>query len=836
MRIIHIQTLKGPNVWSRHPILEAVVDLEELKDSPSNTLPGFYERLSSWIPSLVEHRCSVGERGGFLQRLKEGTWPGHILEHTALELETLAGTAVGFGKTRETSTPGVYKVAVRYVEERLGRACLTSALEILLAAVYDRPLNISSKIAELREIADSVCLGPSAQAVVDAAKRADIPVRRLNDGNLVLLGQGIKQRRIWMSETDQTSAVAESIAQDKQLTRTLLQECGVKVPEGRVVSSPEEAWTAADEIGIPVVVKPRDGSRGRDVFIGLSRREDIEHAYRIVDGNGAEVIVEQLIQGGSYRLLVIDGCVTAAATSEPAMIVGDGTSTVRSLIDTQINASRLEGFDKYPAIDLSEPVVQFELKRQNVAVDDVPKSGSRIRVQQTGSAVRDVTDDVHPETAEQAVIAARVVGLNIAGVDIVASDISRPLEDQGGRVVEVNAGPGLYIHLKPSSGKPRPVGEAVLNGLFKQGESGRIPLACVMGTSGKTTVARMLDCMLIKSKRHVGLACSDGIFQEGRLVRAGNRTDAASSRDVLLDPAVDAAVVEASVSGIACEGLGFDRCDVAVVTNLGEEDYIGSGVAESKEALFDLQRCAVDVLLPTGCAVLNGDDPVAADMARLFKGDAVLFSRRPDCPEILDRIQAGLRAVILQEGRIVLARKEGLIPLAEISRIPISANGRFDFQIENCMAASAAAWALGLSPEVIRGVLLSFGANYQDAPGRGSVFTIGGVTVVIDRADNARACAALLRGVGRFEARHRVVVALEKSDRDEQRIIRRRSAWTNAFGNSILTGAQALNEGLSDIHKGDLLVVLVDDVHIKPIVEVIRKRFGSSGFRRVSMS
>jgi cyanophycin synthetase len=713
MKIVEIRTLRGPNIWSRHPILEALVDLEELRDSPSDTLPGLYERLTAWLPSLVEHQCSVGERGGFLQRLREGTWPGHILEHVTLELQCLAGTQVKFGKARETSRPGIYRVVARYVDERLGRACFHEALELLLSAIHDRPYNVEQRLVRLRALADAVCLGPSTRTVVEAAEALGIPARRLNDGSLVLLGQGCRQRRIWTSETDLTSAVAESIAQDKDLTRKLLAECGVPVPEGQIVADAQEAWTVAQEIGLPVAVKPRDANQGRGVFLALETREQVELAFSAAADEGSSVMVEKMIPGRGHRLLVVDGKMVAAALTEPAAVVGDGRSTVLELIDRQINGERSLSHGKYRTLDLIDldPVVRFEVARQGLDVHAVPGPGARVLIQRKGHVVHDVTEQVHPEVADRAQLAARVVGLNIAGIDIVTPDISRPLEEQGGAVVEVNAGPSLYTHARPATGKVQPVGEAIVKGLLPAGDSGRIPLACIMGTNGRTVVARMLACMLLKARRHVGLACGEGIFHDGILARPGDRSDAPSARDVLLDPAVDAAVIEASPQGILKEGLGFDRCDVAVVTGLTEDDHVGSGYAESSEELFTIQRCGVDVVLPSGTAVLNADDPLVVRMEPLCAGDVVFFSRNPEQEHLRKHLRGGRKAVLVQDGHIGLVRGHDRTDLAALAALPQGPGGEPLVPLESSLAAAAAAWVMGLPPEIIGGVVLSFGAD-----------------------------------------------------------------------------------------------------------------------------
>src|SRR5512139_1042014 len=408
MKFIKVMSLRGPNIWTYRPVLEAWVDIGALEDSPSNSIPGFYERLTSWLPGLAEHRCGIGEPGGFLQRLREGTWPGHILEHVTIELQNQAGMKTGFGKARETSTRGLYKVVVRTRHEKVGRACMDAARDLVMAAIEDRPFDVSSTITQLRALADSLCLGPSTACIVDGASERSIPSIRLTDGNLVQLGYGTRQHRIWTAETDKTSAIAESIAGDKDLTKTLLQACGVPIPEGRLVESPQDAWEAAEEIGVPVVVKPLDANHGRGVSTELMSQSEVEAAYELAINEGSAVIVERYIRGNEHRLLVVGGKLAAATRGESVMIEGDGSSTIRLLIDNQINSDPRRGTtEDYPLefVLLDEDAaVRFELSRQGFAPDSIPPQGKKIMIQRNGNVAIDVTDMVHPEVAETAAL------------------------------------------------------------------------------------------------------------------------------------------------------------------------------------------------------------------------------------------------------------------------------------------------------------------------------------------------------------------------------------------------------------------------------------------------
>jgi cyanophycin synthetase len=698
--------LRGPNIWTYRPVIEAIVDIGELEDYPSNTLPGFIDRLKAFLPSLIEHRCSYGERGGFLRRLDEGTWAGHILEHVSLELQNLAGMPGGFGKARETPVRGVYKVVIRAWHEEVTRACLEAGRELVLAAINDQPFDVAANVERLRDLAERKLLGPSTGCIVDAALAKDkrIPaIRLLPTGNLVQLGYGVKSRRIWTAETDRTSAIAETISRDKDLTKTLLESCGVPIPEGRHVDDAADAWEAAQEIGVPVVVKPYDGNHGRGVFTNLTTREEVEAAYAGAIDEGSGVIVERFIEGGEHRLLVVGGKLIAAARGETASIVGDGKSTVDELIDSQINSDPRRGAAEEFPLDVVElatnPVAMHEVQRQGFAPDSVPPEGREILVIRTGNHTCDVTHLVHPETAATASLAARVVGLDIAGVDLVCDDISQPLAAQRGAIVEVNAGPGLLMHLKPEHGEARPVGRAIVDHLFPNGDDGRIPIVGVTGSYGKTTVCQLVARLLTLSGRHTGMACSSGLYLDHRRAESGDRAHFAGANRLLMNRAIEAAVFENGSDAILGEGLAYDRCQIGVVTNVDVARHSGRFYIETPEHVFNVLRTQVDLVLPGGAAVLNARHDMLVKMAPLCDGEVIYFAVDPDLPALAEHRQKGKRAVIVRYGQIMLASGEGEIALAKLADIPLSKSVQ---QTENVLAAVAAAWALAISPDVMR--------------------------------------------------------------------------------------------------------------------------------------
>ena len=494
IQLLRINYLRGPNLWTYRPVLEVWLDLGALEDHPSHQIPGFNERLTAWLPALIEHHCGVGERGGFLQRLQEGTWCGHVLEHIVIELLNLAGMPTGFGQTRSTSPRGVYRMVFRARDEQVARVALAQGHRLIMAAINDEPFDVQAAVARVRTEVDERYLGPSTACIVTAATDRGIPHIRLNDGNLVQLGYGAAQRRIWTAETERTSAIAEGIASDKDLTKSLLKSCGVPIPEGQIVNSPAEAWEAAQDIGLPVVVKPSDGNHGRGVSLDLRKQEDIEAAYHVAYPEGSDVMVERYISGDEHRLLVVDGKLVAAARGELVCITGNGHSTVTELIETQLNSDPRRGYEEEYPLEIIDVATdsKLELKRQDLDAQSVPAAGRVVVVQRNGNMAVDCTDEVHPEVAHMAALAAKVVGLDIAGIDLVAQDISKPLQAQGGAIVEVNAGPGLLMHLKPMEGQPRPVGRAIVDHLFATADDGRIPVVGISGSRGKTTVAKLV--------------------------------------------------------------------------------------------------------------------------------------------------------------------------------------------------------------------------------------------------------------------------------------------------------------------------------------------------------
>ena len=716
-------SLKGPSIWTYPPCIETWIDIGELEDFPSDKIPGLYERLAAWLPGLIEHRCNYDERGGFLRRLKEGTWTGHILEHVVLELMTLAGLPDGFGRTRETTTRGVYKLVVSNFHEECTRLALDLGRELVLAAIHDDPFDITEAIKPLRRKVDRKYLGPSTAAIVNAAEARKIPhIRLLDDGNLVQLGYGAAMRRIWTAETDSTSAIAETISRDKDLTKELISSVGVPVPEGREVDDADDAVEAAEDIGFPVVVKPTDGNHGRGVFIDLTSADDVRKAYAIAVEEGSGVLVERSIQGIEHRLLVIGGKLIAANRSDLITVTGDGKSTVQELIDNQINVDPRRGTTELHPLSIIriDTAAQMELDRQKLTADSVPEAGREVLIQRNANHAFDCTDEVHPDTAAIASLAARVVGLDIAGIDLVCQDISKPLAAQGGAIVEVNAGPSLLMHIKPGVGKPRPVGQAIVDNLFSSNQTGRVPLVGISGTHGKTPVAKLVAHMLYLSGAYTGLACSEGLFQNRRQVQKTDAANWSSARRLLLNRAIEAAVIENGPEVILGQGLAYDRCSVGVITNIASDDEdlsrwdVQPTGGEYYTTPRSIYRTQVDVVVPSGYAVLNASDPLVADFAELCDGEVIFFTADPSCLKLAEHFAAGKRGVTVADGRIILRTGADETRICRLGDVPYIGKAKKAEDIANVLAAVAAGWALGLTQEVIATGVKTFGLDLPE--------------------------------------------------------------------------------------------------------------------------
>ncbi|MCC2962518.1 cyanophycin synthetase [Massilia sp. IC2-278] len=781
MEVSRVRALRGPNLWSHHTSVEAIVACTPEEES-IGTLPGFETRLRSLFPQL-----------GQLQPLgHDDTIPlAHVLEVVTLDLQAQAGCPVTFSRTTATLESGIYQVVVEYSEEDVGRLALTLAENLIAAARHDAPFDLQDALTQLRDLDEDVRLGPSTGSIVQAAVARNIPFRRLTEGSLVMFGWGSKQRRIQAAEIDATGAIAETIAQDKELTKKLLDAAGVPVPHGRTVTDPDDAWAAAQEIGLPVVVKPKDGNQGKGVTVNITTKEQITAGFHAASEFRDDIMVERYLPGHDYRLLVIGDKLVAAARREPPNVTGDGVHTVRQLVDI-VNRDPRRGNGHSTSLTKIrfDDIALASLATQGMDADSVPPKGKRVILRNnanlsTGGTATDVTDDVHPEVAARAIAAAHMVGLDICGVDLVCDSVLKPIEDQNGGVVEVNAAPGLRMHLAPSFGKPRAIGEAIVDMLYEDGDDGRIPVVAVTGTNGKTTTVRLIAHLLTASGLRTGMTNTDGVYIEGRRIDSGDCSGPRSARNVLLHPDVDAAVFETARGGLLREGLAFDRCQVAVVTNIGAGDHLGLNYITTLEDLAVLKRVIVQNVMEGGMAVLNAADPTVADMANFTRGDVTFFAQDGNLPLMAMHRAQGRRAVFVEDGHLVCAQGkfEHRIPLADV---PITRGGVIGFQVENVMASVAAAWGVGIDWDKIALGLRTFVGESDNAPGRFNVFDYRGATLIADYGHNPDAIAALVSAVENMPAKRRSVVISGAGDRRDQDITQQTEILGAAFDDVLL--------------------------------------------------
>jgi cyanophycin synthetase len=758
------RALRGPNLYAYMRVLQLELDIGPYEEQASDVFPGFVERLTAWLPGLEKHECSVGRPGGFVERLHRGTYLGHICEHVTLELQNMMGFNVAFGRVRGSGTPGVYNVVIEYDEEEPAWAAFETGLRLSLAAMHDHPFDVAAELEKLQRMADAYRLGPSTAAIVAAARSRKIPVIRLKPmGSLVQLGYGVYQKRIFASETSLTSSIAVDICQEKPLTNQMLRTVGVPVPEGRAVSSAREAWQVAQEIGLPVVVKPDNGNQGKGVGANLNSRAEVQAAYALAQEYGAGVLVEQYIQGDDYRLLVVNGKMVAAARRDPAQVAGDGEHTVRELVE-KVNQDprRRPGHGSVlTRIELDE-AAELVLKQQKLTVDFVPEPGQLVKLRQngnlsTGGTATDVTGDVHAQNAQVAELAAQILGLDVAGIDVICRDIGRPLAEQNGAIVEVNAAPGLRMHLHPAEGTARDVAAPIIDMLYPDGAPARIPIVAVTGTNGKTTVTRLVSHMYETAHRVVGMTSTEGTYINGTRILSGDCAGPKSAQAVLLHPYVEVAVLETARGGILREGLAFDACSVAVVTNISA-DHLGHDGVETLEELAGVKQVLVENVLKNGAAVLNAEDPLVAEMAAATDSRVVYFAADGRNPIIAAHLAEGGQAVFVENDTIVLAHGADWFELVELDRIPFTAGGKIRFQLLNALAATAAAWAGDLNPALIVRALTTFRTDSKMVPGRFNVSEINGVEIILDYGHNQAALSALGEAVTALGERHTVMV------------------------------------------------------------------------------
>ncbi|NYT22361.1 cyanophycin synthetase [Alcaligenaceae bacterium] len=778
MKVSRVRVLRGPNLWCRQRVIEAIVACDEAEHG----LDDHETRMRARFPD-IDIRHPPGQEAPRTM--------AHMLAAAAYTFQTRAGCVLSFQRTVRTTEPGVYQVIVEYAEEAVGLLAFTLAEQLCAAAWREGPFDLEDALARLCALYEDERLGPSTSAIVQAAVRRGIPYHRLTSGSLVQFGWGHRQRRIQAAETDRGSAIGEAIAQDKVLTKTLLAAVGMPVPEGRSVASEKEAWEAARAIGGPVVLKPRDGSQGRGVTVNVQGREQVVAAYNGAREHGPEVIVERYFPGHDFRLLVVGDKLVAAARRDPPQVVGDGLRTIRQLV-AAVNADPLrgDGHGTFLTRISLDDIALATLAGQGYEPDSIPQNGACVILRNnanlsTGGTATDVTDEVHPDLAAGAVAAARMVGLDVCGLDMVGDNVYEPLDRQAGCILEVNAAPGLRMHLAPSFGQGRDVGEAIVASMFAEGEDGRIPIVAVAGTNGKTTTVRLIAHLMSVDGRCVGMTNTDGIYIGDERIDTGDCSGPRSARNVLMHPEVEAAVFETARGGVLREGLGFDRCDVAVVTNIGTGDHLGLNYINTLEDLAAVKRVIVENVAPAGTAVLNAADPIVAAMAPGSPGAVIFFAADRANPRLSLHRAQGQRVVCIDGQDIVLAEGDAVLrfPLAEI---PLTGGGSIGFQVENTMAAMAAVWALGLSPGAMRLGLASFSGNAEMVPGRFNRLRYRGATLVADYGHNPDAVQALAQTLSAMPAKRRSVVISAAGDRRDEDIRRQTEILGEVFDDVIL--------------------------------------------------
>jgi cyanophycin synthetase len=842
MKVSRIRALRGPNLWTRHTAIEALVRCEG-DELDLSSRPEFETHLRHLFPGLGQ--LTPTDRKAPLSI-------AHAIEATTLHLQIQAGCPVTFSRTTATNEKGVYQVAVEYTEEEVGCLAIKLARDLCSAASNHGEFDVEAAIDQLRGLDEDIRLGPSTGSIVNAAIARGIPFRRLTEGSLVQLGWGSKQRRIQAAEIDATSAIAESIAQDKELTKKLLHAAGVPVPLGRPVISAEDAWAAAQEIGLPVVVKPRDGNQGKGISVNIATKEGVMTAYNTAKSFRDDVLVERYLPGSDFRLLVVGNKLVAASRRDPPLVIGNGKNTVRELVEL-VNADprRGEGHATSLTKIRLDDIAKNRLKEQGLEENSVPAKGSRVILRNnanlsTGGTATDVTDDVHQEVAARAIAAAQMVGLDICGVDVVCESVLLPMEEQSGGVVEVNAAPGLRMHLSPSFGKGRDVGEAVIATMFPIGEDGRVPVIAVTGTNGKTTTVRLTSHLLRTHGLRVGMTNTDGVYVNGRQTDSGDCSGPRSARNVLAHPDVDAAVLETARGGMLREGLAFDRCHVAVVTNIGMGDHLGLNYISSVEDLAVLKRVIVQNVAASGTAVLNATDPLVARMAVNCPGDVIFFGLDTHHPIIATHRAQGKRVLFVEDDHIVAMQGQHSVRIP-LSEVPVTRSGAIAFQIENAMASIAAAWAINIPWETICKGLATFVSDIQGVPGRFNVFEYKGATVIADYGHNPDAIKALVQAVTNLPAQKRSVVISGAGDRRDDDIREQTRIIGEAFDEVVLyqdacqrgrvdgevlkllrqglEGAKrtrqvdeiygeflAIDKAMERLNQGDLCLILIDQV------------------------
>lgn len=777
MKIEKIQALRGPNIWSirRKKLIQMRLDLEEMEDFPTNKIEGFRERIEQLMPSLITHRCSEGTRGGFFHRIETGTWMGHVIEHIALEIQTLAGMETGFGRTRETKSPGVYNVVFDYIEENAGIYAAEQAVEIALALIENKEYDINACIQKLKEIRERVRLGPSTGSIVEEAVSRKIPWIRLGSNSLVQLGYGVNQQRFQATITGNTSSIAVDIACNKELTKRMLHDAAIPVPMGDLIVDEEELKNVIKKIGYPIVIKPLDGNHGKGSSINVndwvSSVTGLEHAQKY----SRKVIVEKYITGYDFRVLVINNKMVAAARRVPAHVVGDGESNLERLIEKE-NQDPRRGYgheNVLTEISVDKDTLEL-LEKLQYTLETVPQKGEIVYLKSTanlstGGTSIDVTDMVHPENITMAERISKIIGLDVCGIDIMAENLTQPLKESGGAIIEVNAAPGFRMHLAPSEGLPRNVAAPVVDMLYPQGKPFTIPIIAVTGTNGKTTTTRLISHIVKNNGYRVGFTTSDGIYIQNTMLTKGDTTGPISAEFILKDPTVEFAVLETARGGILRSGLGFGQCDIGVLTNI-KEDHLGMNDIHNLKDLTKVKRVVLDSVKKSGWSVLNAEDEYSMRIINDLPSNVAIFSLDENNEYIKKFAKEGRTTCVYEEGYVTIKKGDWKIRIGKVKDFPITMEGKAKFMIDNVLAASLACYLYGFGIEDISNSLRTFIPSAQLTPGRLNVFKFKNFKVLIDFAHNPAGYEAIEDYLKNVESTKKIGIISGVGDRRDEDI------------------------------------------------------------------
>ena len=793
MKIRSINAMKGPNYWSvrRHKLIVMVLDLEDMEEKPTNKIPGFRSRLEALFPTMVEHRCSIGEKGGFFQRVDEGTWMGHVIEHIALEIQTLAGMDVGFGRTRGYGEVGVYNVVFAYMEEKVGRYAAEASVRICEALISGEEYNLAEDIQRMREIREDERLGPSTGSIVDEAVARGIPWIRLNKYSLCQLGYGANQKRIQATVTSETSSIGVELACDKEDTKYLLEQAEVPVPKGDIIRRESSLETTCRYVGYPLVVKPVGGNHGRGITVNIQNYDQALEAFTAAKRVSESIIIERYITGEDYRLLVINNKLVAAAKRTPAHVIGDGKLSIQQLVD-EVNKDPRRGYgheNVLTQITINDLTLSI-LKSKGYTPETIPADGERVILKDTanlstGGTAEDVTDIVHPSNVFMVERISKIIDLDICGIDIMTTDISKQLSETGGAVLEVNAGPGFRMHLAPTNGLPRNVAAPVVDKLFPNGANGRIPIVAVTGTNGKTTTTRLIAHFAKMKGYKVGYTTTDGVYIQNQLLMSGDCTGPVSAEFVLKDPTVDFAVLECARGGLLRAGLGFHYCDVGIVTNVAA-DHLGLKGIHTIEQLAKVKGVIPETVLPSGYAVLNADDDLVYDMRKAVNCNVALFSMDEDNPRIKAMQKLGGISAIYENGYITICRGEWKIRITKAVNVPLTYGGKATFMIQNILPAVITGYVRGFTIEDMKMALETFIPSPAQTPGRLNMFRFKDFDVLLDYAHNAAGMRALQKFVDNIEATVKVGIIAGVGDRRDEDTIEVGSIASEMFDEIII--------------------------------------------------